>query len=396
MFDFNTYSSLLLCPFLTGTIYSVLCFARYRKQGELYMLFLSLLLLLLTVRLSFWMLGFAGWYDRHDALTTLMFYFPFNTLALIGPCLYFYFLSLTNRDFRIKPSDWPHFVVPILLLLLYLSKFAIDFFFYTPFTNNADYQFGTRGPLAELDKSLLVFIAAYTSLFYYFYLIVRSLKGYKQYLVAHFAETESASLRWLKRLIWFSLLAVLLFFCFNFLNIFTRINYIANWYPYLLLGALIYYTAINGYAHSGGSFHLLHFTPATPLSDVIVPPLKELDYWKQSLDNLVALEKPQLDTAISLATLSVKLGTNSTVLSKVINEGYRQNFNDYINGLRVQAVISRLEQGEQEKYSLMGIAWDCGFNSKTTFNRSFKKVTGITPSDYIEQLHGSDHDMNRG
>jgi len=173
MFDFNTYSSLLLCPFLTGMIYSVLCFARYRKQGEMYMLFLGFLLLLLTVRLSFWMLGFAGWYDRHNALTTLMFYFPFNTLALIGPCLYFYFLSLTNRDFRLRRSDWPHFVVPLLLLLLYALKFGVDFLVYRPFPNNVDAQFGTRGPLAEWDKSLPVFIIAYLSLFYYFFIVLR-------------------------------------------------------------------------------------------------------------------------------------------------------------------------------------------------------------------------------
>jgi len=372
-------------------IYSMLCFARYRKQGEMYMLFLGFLLLLLTVRLSFWMLGFAGWYDRHNALTTLMFYFPFNTLALIGPCLYFYFLSLTNRDFRLRRSDWPHFVVPLLLLLLYALKFGVDFLVYRPFPNNVDAQFGTRGPLAEWDKSLPVFIIAYLSLFYYFFIILRSLKGYEQYLVAHFAETESTSLRWLKGLIWFSLLAILLFFCFNFLNLFTHINYIANWYPYLLLGALIYYTAINGFAHSGGLFRLLHFKPAATKDKA--PALKDVDRWKQNLEELVALEQPQIDPAISLATLAAKLGTNSAVLSKIINEGYGLNFNDYINGLRVQAVLDRLKLGEQKKYSLMGIAWDCGFNSKTTFNRSFKKVTGKTPSDYIAGLEGSNHDM---
>jgi len=357
----------------------------------MYMLFLGFLLLLLTVRLSFWMLGFAGWYDRHNALTTLMFYFPFNTLALIGPCLYFYFLSLTNRDFRLRRSDWPHFVVPLLLLLLYALKFGVDFLVYRPFPNNVDAQFGTRGPLAEWDKSLPVFIIAYLSLFYYFFIILRSLKGYEQYLVAHFAETESTSLRWLKGLIWFSLLAILLFFCFNFLNLFTHINYIANWYPYLLLGALIYYTAINGFAHSGGLFRLLHFKPAATKDKA--PALKDVDRWKQNLEELVALEQPQIDPAISLATLAAKLGTNSAVLSKIINEGYGLNFNDYINGLRVQAVLDRLKLGEQKKYSLMGIAWDCGFNSKTTFNRSFKKVTGKTPSDYIAGLEGSNHDM---
>ena len=74
------------------------------------------------------------------------------------------------------------------------------------------------------------------------------------------------------------------------------------------------------------------------------------------------------------------------MLSRVINDGFGQNFNDYINGLRVAAVLKQLENDAHKKYNMTGIAWDCGFNSKTTFNRSFKKITGKTPTGYIKDI----------
>jgi len=71
-------------------------------------------------------------------------------------------------------------------------------------------------------------------------------------------------------------------------------------------------------------------------------------------------------------------------MSRLINEGYGLNFNEYVNELRIKAVIRQLEQRAHKHLTIMGIAYDCGFNAKTTFNRCFKKATGLTPGDYIK------------
>lgn len=385
-YDFNVYSALLLCPFITGLLFVVLCFGRFKRQSELPMLFLSCLLFLLVVRLSFWMLGFAGWYDRRDAFTTFMFYFPFNTFLIIGPCLYLYFLSITNRNFRLTKSLWPHFILPSILIFLYIFKFAIDFMVYRPFPCTERFQFGTRGPLAELDKSQIVYLVSYLSLAYYFILILKKLKGFKKYLLINFADTEGIDLYWLKRLIWFTVAAMLLFFCFYLLNLLIKVDYAFNWYPYLILGMLIYYISINGYYHSGGLFRTLHFSASEASTTIGAAESSDHEPWKQNLAVLMEKERPYLDPAINLSSLASRLGINSSVLSRVINEGLAQNFNDYINGLRVAAVLRQIEKEAHKKYSIMGIAWDCGFNSKTTFNRSFKKITGKTPTEYIKTL----------
>ena len=78
-----------------------------------------------------------------------------------------------------------------------------------------------------------------------------------------------------------------------------------------------------------------------------------------------------------------QLQTNVSILSKAINQGFGLNFNDFINQHRIEKVKQKLYTGEQKTKTLLGIAYDCGFNSKATFNRAFKKATGLSPKDWI-------------
>jgi AraC-like DNA-binding protein len=78
-----------------------------------------------------------------------------------------------------------------------------------------------------------------------------------------------------------------------------------------------------------------------------------------------------------------QLNTNPSIISKVINQGFQLNFNDFINTYRIKAVKEKLHAGEQKTQTLLGIAFDCGFNSKATFNRAFKKETGVSPKEWL-------------
>ena len=85
-------------------------------------------------------------------------------------------------------------------------------------------------------------------------------------------------------------------------------------------------------------------------------------------------------------SLAKKLKTNIAVVSKTINQGFGLNFNDFINNYRIEAVKEMFAKGKHKKSTLIGIAYDCGFNSKATFNRAFKKNTGLSPKDYLSQI----------
>ncbi|NJL12654.1 MAG: hypothetical protein HC913_06430 [Microscillaceae bacterium] len=103
-FDFNAYSALLLPSFIQGLLFALLLLWRYGRQRQSGDLFLAGILAVLSLKVAFWMLGYAGWYNRLDAYTTFMFYFPFNNFILIGPLLYFYFLSSSNAHFKLEKN----------------------------------------------------------------------------------------------------------------------------------------------------------------------------------------------------------------------------------------------------------------------------------------------------
>ena len=99
-----------------------------------------------------------------------------------------------------------------------------------------------------------------------------------------------------------------------------------------------------------------------------------------ALEQKMQEEKLYLDPLISLDRISKLLKIPSKHLSQIINEKYKSNFNDYINSLRVEKA-SELLINESDK-NILEIAYEVGFNSKTTFNTAFKKITGKTPSDF--------------
>ena len=72
----------------------------------------------------------------------------------------------------------------------------------------------------------------------------------------------------------------------------------------------------------------------------------------------------------------------------MLNEKHGKNFFTFINEYRVKEVISRFEDPKNDNFTILAIAFDSGFNSKTTFNTIFKNLTGITPSEYREKNTG--------
>ena len=113
---------------------------------------------------------------------------------------------------------------------------------------------------------------------------------------------------------------------------------------------------------------------------------EEIQQWKQKLIAFMDKEMPYLDPELSLSQLAQQLQTNSNHLSQVINAGFGRNFKDFINAYRVEAVKKTLSNDDKKHLTLLGIANDCGFNSKATFNRTFKKFTQQTPSEFSKRL----------
>jgi ligand-binding sensor domain-containing protein/AraC-like DNA-binding protein len=108
---------------------------------------------------------------------------------------------------------------------------------------------------------------------------------------------------------------------------------------------------------------------------------KSKTYLNQLL-KIMAEEKPYLDPELSLQTLAKRMEITKEALSQVINEQLDRNFKNFINEYRIEEAKKKLLDPKEDQFVLMKIALDVGFNSKSVFNASFKKFTGMSPSQY--------------
>lgn len=136
--------------------------------------------------------------------------------------------------------------------------------------------------------------------------------------------------------------------------------------------------------------------PAFTNDEDVVAPKKK--YAKSGLNNEAAMEiheklvqtmetqKLFTEPELSLSMLAGKINVHPNYLSQVINEKEGKSFFDYINNLRVEEFKRLAALPDSSKYTMLSLAYDCGFNSKSSFNKNFRKVTGQSPSEYINEL----------
>jgi AraC-like DNA-binding protein len=104
----------------------------------------------------------------------------------------------------------------------------------------------------------------------------------------------------------------------------------------------------------------------------------------EQLRNLMEVQKLYRESELSLTDLAERLNTHPNYISQVINEKEGKNFFDYINTMRIGEFMELASNPKNKHYTLLALAMDCGFNSKSSFIRYFKKVTGHAPSRYLQ------------
>ncbi len=104
----------------------------------------------------------------------------------------------------------------------------------------------------------------------------------------------------------------------------------------------------------------------------------------EQLNGVMKTEKLYKDAELTLGRLAETLQIKEAMLSQVINSRFNKSFYDYINSLRVAECIKMMNEEKNKNYTLLSIAFDCGFNSKSSFNRNFRKFTGKSPSEFLQ------------
>lgn len=114
----------------------------------------------------------------------------------------------------------------------------------------------------------------------------------------------------------------------------------------------------------------------------------------EKLESMMDNEKMFQKTNLNISMLSTSLNINYTHLSKIIRcKGY-QNFNNYLNEHRINYVKTLINESNLQKVTLMYIYTEAGFSNQATFNRVFKSIEGITPSEYISRIQEKNNSEN--
>jgi AraC-like DNA-binding protein len=416
LFSFGPHSALLLPFVVPGAVATLWLLGRAVRRGAASDALLALLIALPTLNVSQWMLGYAGWFDSHDGHSTIMFYVPWRAIMLLGPAYYLYFRSLTNQEFSWRPLAW-HLVPGLLELGLFAAAAIYDLLWCRGIRGQMLPDFyGTKGAAATaLDE--LYFpeaLLGYALLLGYGLRVLADYRRYRRYLDDNFSDPERLRFDGLRQLLVLQALVLTVGSVFTLLNYVFEFNYDVSWYFFALRGVLIYGLIVVGIqANYAAATTPLRFgampgqpealpdalaeastpvdvvplptavpgPPTPPVEDEAASPPAELLPWRDKLLTLMATEQPWLEPELTLTELAQRLRTNPGMLSKVINMGCGQNFNDFVNTYRVAEARRKLADPRFGHYSLVGVALESGFNSKSTFNRVFKKLLGQAPSE---------------
>ena len=401
-FEFGFYSSILLISFSQGIIYSVLLLIKGIQTGNKSNFWLSLFVFLCSLYIAPWMLGFAGWYDTQP-YRDFLFYMPFQHLFFIGPIIFFYTQSLLNLSFRFTKKDVLH-LVPGIFYLIYIISIAIyDLYI---FKNYYFYIDGMDKDFEDWYQKL-----GLLSMLLYFIISLRYYNNYRKLMYQVVSFADSVLFKWIRTYLIAFLLMLILPVVFEISGYFfpELKSYQGSWWFFLSFSIVMYYIAISGYANPTSAriaFRMSAFDKNPLLLssgnqnensieentidiehetfDETISP--EIEMWKSKIELLIQEEKLYQNPELTLTDLSKKLQTNPAIISRTINQGFQMNFNDFINNYRIEAVKEMFKNGKHKKSTILGIAYDCGFNSKATFNRAFKKNTRLSPKEFIESV----------
>jgi AraC-like DNA-binding protein len=368
---FNPRSIIVFICIVQGLIFADLLVLRGWRKRTQADFWLALLLLLLCSALITPFIGFANVYDLNQWLT----YFPFSIAYSYGVCVWFYTLHLTDAKRKFKRKDLLFFLPTFLYLLV---RFAL-------FAQSLEFK-GWFGKTYGNYWEAFVFVTEFAWNLAFLYLSLKHYKKYRAWLDDNFSDTEKIKFDWLRNFLYVFTAVLTLGGIFDFTNSFIfRLSYIQYFYFELVLALVTYGLAIAGYLRS--QTIELNFAPPVSEPEERKAPVSETELarLKNRLQGLMEQEKLYLEPMLTLTDLARNLGVNTTVLSYAINAGFAKNFNDFINEFRIREAKAKLAEGEAGTSTMLGLAFDCGFNSKATFNRAFKKFTGLAPKEFQEK-----------
>jgi len=314
-----------------------------------------------------------------------MYAFPFVAFTY-GPLLYLYVKFMTNPVRKFNWFSLLHFIpfiafftVSVIFRNIPLMKDLRSFF-------EPDRFISLR---IVYSTSFLLSVSAYSILAF---ISIREHQDYLKNIVSY--TSDVITLNWLK------ILSISFYVAFLILFVLGGLNMIGDFIPFDPYFVVFAFIAVFSFVYSfygikqpvifGYEVKVQEEEEKKETEKYIKSGLKDklAEEYLDKLVTYVRTSKPYLNRDLSIQDLSVLTGIPRHHITQVLNEKHKKNFFTFINEYRVQEVIARFSDPKNNNFTILAIAFDSGFNSKTTFNSIFKSQTGKTPSEYREKATG--------
>lgn len=309
-----------------------------------------------------------------------------------GPFMYLYTKYLVDQKLKFNTKDFKHFVPFSLLTITY-------FIFLKDVVEFRDVDYFNR------DKYLWIRILYGLILFFtvIFYMVItfKKLRHYRSEIDYNFSfASKQLTLRWLNFIPLIFTIFFIFYFTFGILNAVSEdavvdvamlshfgltfiafsVSYFGLRQPSLLQSELIEIEAASAEEQPSktDNENSERFTES------------ELKIYIDNLNRIMVEEKVYLNPLLTLSDLAFKVNMKKADLTYLLNKGIGKNFFTYVNEFRTQEVIRKFKSKDYDHYTIIAIAYESGFNSKSTFNSLFKEYTQQTPSQYRNALKTSE------
>lgn len=346
--DFNFTVLFQLLTILQGLTTGILLLSSIAKHKQ--NLWLGILVLAMTLQVLDRFLSNAGIYRDNNWL----YFLPLFYSWMYGILFYLYLQTHYNQRFTFKRTHLWHFIPVLIQITFYLFIFAHDLNFKTwfwliihkPYTRFVDYYVG------------IILIFAY---------LFRSYENFKR--------VDSALKKFIIALLGFYIVATIDPLFNHFYPPFQKPKFYLTEF---VLPIFTYWLAL-----------LVLWRERNQPKTVEKPKPQRADANVEQAQKIVELmntEQLFLNAELSLNDLAQKMEITPNAVSHCLNVGLGKSFNDFVNTYRIEEVKRRLQTNDVEKLTILGIAFESGFNSKATFNRVFKEMTGVSPKDYKNKV----------
>ncbi len=311
---------------------------------------------------------------RTDLINILpqLFGLPFGSVFLFGPLFYLYVRAVIDPDFRMTWLSALHFLPYAVQFIMNIPFLLMDKALWIDFVREF-----MAGQLQIGGYATVVLGLQNAHLLVYLIGTFRWVRSQNERESNYFVPV-GVRMRWVKGLIFaFALFLLTVFLLYVFIVVRGKFDPLTNYVYTAITTAIIYYVAF-----------------VFVLKPQIISPDFNQRYrsympfegengkiYIEKLQSLFDERKIFIDPDLKLSTVADCLGLPQHQVSKLINDKFGKSFTELVNEYRVREFMQRVNDPAFRSHSLLGIALDVGFSSKSSFNSAFKKITGKTPSE---------------